>query len=258
MCFIRCFMNTCVENRKKGEFDMKIEVIRPECQKKILCMPGLFMSGDCFEPLAVYLQEYSLVMVTYNAHDEGTWFNSFDNEVEEIASRLRQMNLSDFDIVLGTSIGAILSIKLLEERCIQAKKLVLDGLKSYRVGKKEAAGLYIQFVLFKLISACHIDFLRCIYSKEWAKKMGVCARNMSWESLKRYVNDFASLELTEPLPKHSTVLFGEKEQHNGENRKHLAAVSPNTEIIVKQKHDHLTFLDQYPETYAKMLQDIFA
>lgn len=237
---------------------MKIEVIRPGCQKKILCMPGLFMSGDCFERLADYLQEYCVVLVTYNAHDEGTRFSSFDNEVEEVASRLTQMDLRYFDIMLGTSIGAILSIKLLTEKGIQTKKLVLDGLKSYRVGRKEAAGLHIQFVLLKLISACHIDFLRCIYTADWAKKMDACARNMSWESLKHFVNDFASLELTEALPKSTTVLYGEKEQHNEENRKHLAAVSPDTKIIVKKKHDHLTFLDQCPETYAKMLQNIFS
>lgn len=63
------------------------------------------MNGACFLPFAEQLANYWVVTVTYNAHDVGTEFTTFDDEVKEIGKRLLAMGLKQFDVVLGTSKG---------------------------------------------------------------------------------------------------------------------------------------------------------
>ena len=233
---------------------MKIYALHKDKTKKLLCLPGLFMNSECFVPLSKCLPEFCVVAVTYDAHDKGTKFISFEQEIKKIENGLVAKGLDDFDVVLGTSIGAQLAVLLLNRGNIKTDRLILDGLKSYRIGEKERLSLSVQFYVFMMISRCNIDFLRCTYSRYWARQIARCARNMTWESLRNYVKDFVSFEISEGLPSGTMVLYGGNEKHNQDNIKHLKKVSPNTEINIKERYGHLNYLDDNPEKYAEMIR----
>lgn len=234
---------------------MKIYTLHKDKTKKLLCLPGLFMNSECFIRLSKYLPEFCVVAVTYDAHDKGTRFISFEQEIRKIENGLVAKGLNDFDVVLGTSIGAQLAVLLLNSGNIKTDRLILDGLKSYRIGEKERLSLSVQFYAFMMISRCNIDFLRCTYSRYWARQMARCARNADRESLRNYVKDFVSLEISEGLPSGTIVLYGEKEKHNRDNIKHLKKVSPNTEVMIQKGCGHLNYLDNNPEKYAEMIRE---
>ena len=50
---------------------MKINEYGKNNQQKILCIPGVFLSGECFSTLAEGLPEYHMVCVTMDGFHPG-------------------------------------------------------------------------------------------------------------------------------------------------------------------------------------------
>ena len=78
---------------------MKIYTLHKDKTKKLLCLPGLFMNSECFVPLSKYLPEFCVVAVTYDAHDKGTKFISFEQEIKKIENGLVAKGLDDFELI---------------------------------------------------------------------------------------------------------------------------------------------------------------
>jgi len=238
---------------------MNIEVRGNRNGKKILCLPGVFMSGDCFYRLSEYMEEYCMVLVTYNSHDDQKKeFKSFAYEMFTLENGLKKLHMTDFDMIVGLSIGGIMAIELMRRGRIQAKKVFVDGVKTCVPVLKRTAYcrnviLMRLFTLWAKTPAKGINLLKKTYSKDWADRMQRNAAYFSFSSLKNLMWDYNRYKLSKEITFPVKYLYGGLE--NKRNIRKLFRLYPDADVIVKSNYYHLGYLDKEPAAYAALLKE---
>ena len=91
---------------------MKIEEYGKPEGSSILCVPGVFMSGDFFSRLAEQMPEYHFVCVTLDGFHPGCEeFTGLEPQVEKLVGLLVQRNLTRFELAIGLSMGTIFAVR---------------------------------------------------------------------------------------------------------------------------------------------------
>lgn len=217
------------------------------------------MSGECFYSLEKYLSDYCVVLITYDAHDDsGQLFVSFDNEVQKIEIFLIERTLEDFHIVLGTSIGAIMALKLAQRNVIIVNNLFVDGLKAFVPLTKKIDEFFMNLMFDGLIllskSIFHkVIFTKRIYSSDWEMNIQKCAAFMDSLSKKKLLHDFMNFEVMKNISIPITFMYGGKEHTLKGNIKQIKKVYPDASVIIKERYGHLKYLDEHPKEYAACL-----
>ncbi len=238
---------------------MHIEIKGNKNGKKVLLLPGMFQSADCFESLCDFMSEYCLVLVTYDAHDaQKREFKSFAHEMYTLENGLKKLHMTEFELIAGFSMGGILAVSLARRGRITAKHVFVDNLKTYKpfcrrvVYCKEV----IQNRLFSLWAGGPFKkklLLSKQYTDEWACKMQRNAGYMNFSSVKNMTWDFVRFALPKELTLPIRYFYGSEDCKC--NIRRLFKLYPDADVVIKRGYGNLSYLDQHPVEYAVMLKE---
>lgn len=242
---------------------MKLQEYGTAGGKQILCVPGVFMSGDFFSRLAGRLPQYHFVCVTLDGFHPGCdEFKGLDEQTDKLVRMLEQKSLTRFDLLIGLSMGTIFAIRLAKRYELSIRMLYLDGAVSFyrsRYPFLVGSATYLIFRYFMKTAKSEqqsIKSLQKIYTDDWAKKFYICRKSLTHTSLKAIVNLLTEYELEEGVRQPIFLLFGGKEQNIRINSETVKKLYPNAEIVVKPGYHHLCYLDKEPDHYAKMIRTL--
>lgn len=238
---------------------MHIEMKGDKQGKKILCLPGLFQSGDCLGALSHVLKDCCLVIVTYNAHDgQKKEFKSFAHEMYTLENGLKKLQMTEFDLVLGLNLGGIMALSLVRRGRIKAKKVFVDNLKTcIPLMRRNAYSAHvIALRLFSLYAKCPFSkkhlLLKKFYTKEWAEKLQRNAAYMSFDSIKNMMWDYIRFAIPKDIGFPVRYFYGGADCKRYLRK--LYKVYPDADVVIKKGYSHLTFLNKEPSAYAAMLK----
>lgn len=244
---------------------MKIEEYGKPEGSSILCVPGVFMSGDFFSRLAEQMPEYHFVCVTLDGFHPGCEeFTGLEPQVEKLVGLLVQRNLTRFELAIGLSMGTIFAVKLAKREELSIKKLFLDGAVSFYESKHPKAlkaAMYLIFSYFRKTAKDEqksMKSLQKIYTEDWAKKSHLCRKSLSKPSLKVIVRLLAEYRLEPGITQPMYLLFGAKEDNITINSRTVKELYPSAKITVQPGYNHLGYLDHEPEHYAEMIRRVLA
>lgn len=242
---------------------MKIIEYGKENEKAILCIPGVFLSGECFSALAGELPEYHLVCVTLDGFHPGCQvFESLEQQTEKLISLLQENQLTEFEAVMGLSMGTIFSVRLAKRPELKIRRLFLDGaVNFYRSRYKKVVELAITQIFSWFMKSARknpkksVESMRKVYTGDWPEKMQVCRASLDKKSLKVMAAFLADYELEPGVKQPMRLLYGGKEDNIKINSQVVKALYPEAEILVIPGYNHLGFLNRQPETYAGMVRE---
>ncbi|MCD8159857.1 MAG: alpha/beta hydrolase [Clostridiales bacterium] len=237
-----------------------MEQYGPDYGKTILCVPGTFMEGSCFGPLAQQMPDCRMICVTLNGHHPGSEFTSLDNEVETLVHMLTERGVTQFDLALGLSLGTVVALELTARPGIQIDRLVLDGAVNLYTSKcqpLEQVTTYFFLNIFRKILAKNSrnpekGGSRAKWDMGWQK----AASYVSSRSLHNIVGELVHYQPKPGLKQPIFLLYGSKEANYDACCKAAQSCFHEVHIDVKEGHNHLTWLGQHPEEYAGMLYGV--
>lgn len=241
---------------------MKIEAYGKQENPSILCVPGLFMSGNCFSRLVEQLPDYHVVCVTLDRHHPGgNEFDGLNEELDALVHALQRAGYTEFDLCLGLSLGTIVSLELANRPELRIKKLWLDGAVNLYVPTHpfwEQRAMSMIFGYFMRASkkpkkGKRVPRMGQIYSEDWSRSMQQCMACMSRRSKDIIVQVLSNYTVRSGVRQPLYFLYGEKENNLQVNCDAIKACYPDAEIVVKDGHTHLTYLDHEPAAYARMV-----
>jgi hypothetical protein len=241
---------------------MKFKTIgNPNCCKALL-IHAMFATAESFSTLIQYLKEdYFMIIPTLDGHDknESSTFLSIDDEADKILAYLKENNIQELDLVLGTSLGAIIAFEIYQRNEVCINKVHLDG------GPFLNFGLLLQKIAMKKFwSICckirqnpqnAINKLDKLFPSLGNQMSEVCC-HITEESVKNLAHACYSF----PLPnlevkaqKSVTFLYGTKEPARiciFRLKKYKYS-----RIIKKIGFSHCGYLLSHPKEYAEMLNE---
>lgn len=245
---------------------MKLEEYGARGRKEILCIPGLFLSGSCFQELIAQLPEYHFVCVTLDSHHPGSEeYPGREAELDKLAAMLRERGLTHFDLAIGLSLGTIMSVCLAERDEIQIDRLLLDGAVNFyscglaAVFEKAAMGALFRSAIRQARGEKVLfPILDQMYVGTWAASSKLCASSMTEPALEILIH-----ELSDFLPKPGLLqpihcLYGSREQNVAICRFNIRRCFPQATFEIKQGYNHLMFLNHRPEEYAGIVNTVLA
>lgn len=96
----------------------------------ILIVHAMFMSYNMYNELIKLLKDnYYIILPVLDGHDlcETSAFISAEDEAKKIISYLNENDISQIDILLGTSLGEIIAFEVFRKKEVNVRKLFLDG-----------------------------------------------------------------------------------------------------------------------------------
>lgn len=242
---------------------MKINEYGKNNQQKILCIPGVFLSGECFSTLAEALPEYHMVCVTMDGFHPGCGeFESPEQQTEKLIAMLKNAGHTEFEAVIGLSMGTIFAVRLAKRPELKIRRLILDGAVNFYRSKYKwvvQTAIYLIFSYFMKSARNNpqksIKTMRKIYVGDWPEKMQVCMESLSLSSLKVMAEFLSDYKLEPGVKQPMHLLYGEKEDNVIINSEVVWALYPKAEIKVIPGYSHLGFLNHEPDNYAKLVRD---
>lgn len=242
---------------------MKLQEYGTKDGKQILCVPGVFMSGDFFERLAEQLPDYHFICVTLDGFHPGCdEFTGLDEQTDKLVHMLEEKGQTDFDLLIGLSMGTIFAVRLAKRPELTIRKLLLDGAVSFyrsKVPHLVGAAMYLIFRYFMRVAEDEeksLKSLQNIYTDDWAGKSHICRKSLSLTSLKVIVKLLRDYKLEDGVKQPMYLLFGGKEQNIGVNSRVVKNLYPDARIAVKPGYNHLCYLDAKPEEYGRMVRKL--
>lgn len=241
---------------------MKINIYGENHDKAILCLPGLFMSGECFSLLASKMPESCFICITLDGHDsKEEELRDKEDELDRIVELLEEKGYTEFELALGLSLGTIFVLELAKRPELQIKKLFLDGAVNLYSSKASRLEGYVMSVIFQnfRMLAKHkqilIRMLKTMYSEDWAANMQMCMSYLSKRSMKAIVSILTEYELQSGIHQPMCFLYGSKESNIAKNKNVIREWYPDAVIEVKKGYNHLFFLNQELDEYAKKVKE---
>lgn len=242
---------------------MKITDYGNKDGKAILCIPGAFMSGGCFRRLSEELPEYHMVCVTLDGfHPDSDQFESLEQQTDKLAKMLKDRGTSEFELIIGLSLGTILSVRLAMHPSLHIKKLLLDGAVNFYRSKYKPVVHAAIYLIFSHLMKTTGDKARCmaklkkIYIGDWPELLYVCRTSLTKPSLKVIARLLADYKLEAGITQPLYLLFGGNEDNIKINSDVVKELYPNAKIAVKPGYGHLGFLNHEPEEYANIVRKI--
>ena len=236
---------------------MKINEYNIGNEKKILCLPGLYMNGECFEGLAKELKEYHLICITYDSFHYGSEeFQSLEEQSDKIIRLLKEKGTTEFVLTIGTSLGTVFASHLAATSDLSLGKLWLDGgvmLFPYKAKFFYSMAIYSifhQIMVETKKGSLDVKFLGSPMPKEWLRRTKEPRSAMSEQALKNVTHVLVNYQMEEGIGLPIYMTFGEKEGNIRPNVRYVKSLYPNTIATVEKGYQDLEFMDAKPAEYA--------
>lgn len=244
---------------KEGEY-MKFQTHGKVDGPVALLIHAMFFNPLSFTPLVEHLKDdYYIIMPTLDGHDakEDSTFLSVKDEGDKILNYLNENNISKVDLLLGTSLGAIIAFEVYNRNMVTIDKVFLDG------------GPFLNFPKFLIKIAEKKFWELCIKARENPMDaiktfdklfpgLGELITNVCKNITKESVENLATACYTFKLPnldptaqKPITFIYGSKEPARMSVFK--LRKYKNSSFINKIGYNHCGFLLSHPKEYAELL-----
>ena len=242
---------------------MKIIDYNPEQEKKILCLPGLFMNGECFEEIAMRMPDYHFLCVSYDSfHYSSGDFESLEQQSGKIIAMLKERGTTTFELVMGTSLGTVFACHLAAGHRLQIKRLWLDGgvvLGEYRVKKFYEWIIYTLF--HKIMVQAHEEgnrgtFMGKEMPEDWLRRTEEPRKALTERSMRNITHLLAYYHIEEGIEAPIYMTYGEKEANVRMNATQIRALYPETKISVEPGYDHLEYMDAETDEYVRRVRQV--
>jgi len=231
----------------------------------ILYIPGLFMSGACFEAIASKLPKMHLVCVTLNGHDSsGEPYEGLNEEVHKLVSHLKARQMTEYQLVVGMSLGTIFAVELARQEELKIERIFLDGAVNFyqsKSRKAEAVAMNLIFGHFMKTSKQPEKIIRNLsksFVGNWPQEMQRCMANMTQKSKKMIIQTLTEYQLPAGLKQPIYCLYGNKENNIRQNIDVIRKIYPKTEIQFVEGYGHLEYANRNPKEYAEKLMQILS
>ncbi len=221
--------------------------------KAVLCVPGVFMAAECFRRLAEELPEYRMVCVTLDGfHPDSDEFESLEQQTEKLVRMLQDRGTTQFELVIGLSMGTIFAVRLAKHPSLHIKKLLLDGAVNFYRSKYKPivhAAIYLIFSHFMKTSGDKDQSIRDlgkVYGGDWPEIQYVCRTSLTKPSLRVIAKLLADYKLEPGVTQPMYLLYGGDEDNVQTNSKVVKDLYPDAKIAVKPGYNHLAFLNREP------------
>lgn len=252
-----------VTDTGKGESYMKIIDYNEGREKKILCLHGLYMNGECFSDLAAEMPEYQLVCVTYDSFHYGSGeFESLEQQAQKMVAMLKERGMTDFVLAIGTSLGTAVATYLARGRELRFGKLWLDGgvvLCEYKYKR------FYRWVIYKIFHKIMVEahregaksrFLGRPMPEEWLAKTEEPRKALTEQSLKNIVDVLVDYHIGPGITAPIYMTYGEKEADIQKNVDQVRALYPLAKVSVESGYNHLEYMDVKTGEYADRVRQV--
>lgn len=239
---------------------MKFETIGNYEKPKILLVHAMFAAAESFLPLVEYLKDkYYVIMPTLDGHskDEKGDFLSLKNEADQIIAYLKKNNIDDLEIILGTSLGAIIAFEVYSRNEININKVFLDGAPLFKFSsflQKIAEKKFWKICcMFRQKPEKTLEKIDKLFPGLGKLMLSVCTQmsEKSCKNLSRACFSFVMPELNEKQQKKIVFMYGTKEPARmcmGRLKRYKYS-----HILMRKGYKHCGYLLENPKEYADML-----
>lgn len=128
---------------------MKFQVMGEKGNPVVVMLTGSFCPGECLKYLYSKMQEYYVIVPTYNGHyKDSKDFTTRENEAREIGEYLLNLGISHIHMIYGQSMGAEVGMELYRQLTnveIKVDNLVFDGAPMIRLSAPYKAFMRFKF-----------------------------------------------------------------------------------------------------------------
>lgn len=231
--------------------------------KAVLCIPGVFMAGECFRTVAQELPEYRFVCVTLDGFHQGCGeFEGLVEQTDKLVQMLRERNRTKFEMAIGLSMGTIFAVRLAKNPQLQINKLFLDGAVSFYRSKVAWLVHLAIYTIFKRKSKVSrnrqkaLAEIRKVYTGDWPEIILECRKSLTESSLRAISALLTEYRLESGIRQPMYLIYGGREDNIRINSQVVKALYPDAKIVVKDGYRHLEYMNHEPKEYGKILRNI--
>lgn len=255
---------------------MKFQVMGQKGNPVVVMLTGSFCPGECLEYLYSRMDDYYIVVPTYNGHYEGAKdFTTRENEAKEIREYLAQLGIEHIRMIYGQSMGSEVGMELYRQLStvgIKVDYLFFDGAPMIRLSTLYKAFMRFKFgTMIKMFRDKTIDevmnmkFLKQFVGdkieslRPMIESLVKVAPYLTKNSLKNEVEccyTFDYPEVDEEMQKHTYFFYGEDEKAYKTCYKLVKKAYPQANFRVEKGHGHMSYSCECTEAYVAWLREI--
>lgn len=255
---------------------MKFQVMGEKGNPVVVMLTGSFCPGECLEYLYSKMQEYYVIVPTYNGHYQGAKdFTTRENEAREIRKYLLNLGINHIHMIYGQSMGSEVGMELyrqLKDAEVQVEHLFFDGAPMIRLSAPYKAFMRFKFgVMINMFKDKTIDeAMDMKFLKQFAgdkvsrlqnmiESMVEVAPYLTKASIKNeveccYTFDFPKMD--EDMQEHTHFYYGADEKAYKACYKYVRKAYPRANFYVEEGHGHMTYSCEYTDQYVSRLKSI--
>lgn len=255
---------------------MKFQVIGQKGNPVVIMLTGSFCPGECLEYLYSRMDDYYVIVPTYNGHYEGAKdFTTRENEASEIREYLSRLGIDHIRMIYGQSMGSEVGMELyrqLSPEGVKVDYLFFDGAPMIRLSTPYKAFMRFKFgTMIKMFRDKTIDeAMNMKFLKQFAgdrieslrpmiESLVEVAPYLTKNSLKNEVEccyTFDYPEVDEEMQKHTYFFYGEDEKAYKTCYKLVKKAYPLANYRVEKGHGHISYSCDFTEEYVAWLREI--
>lgn len=222
----------------------------------ILYIPGLFMSGECFEEIAAHLTEYHCVCITLDGMDGKEDYMGLEEEKKRLIHILGERKMTEYEVVVGMSLGTIFAMELARCQELRIKKVFLDGAVNFYTSKFSWVERKAMNYIFNGYRKSASDKEKLIQKMEksfqgnWPVQMQACMAAVSRESNRAIVDTLIHYAVAPGVRQPIRCIYGGKETNAKINAHLIKRYYPDAEIEIIPGYNHLVYANHHPEKFA--------
>lgn len=255
---------------------MKFQVIGKKGNPVVVMLTGSFCPGECMEYLYSRMNDFYIIVPTYNGHYEGAKdFTTRENEAREIREYLSQLGIDHIRMIYGQSMGAEVGMELyiqLSSEEIKVDYLFFDGAPMiclstpYKAFMRFKFGTMIKMFRDKTMDeAMNMKFLKQFAGdkieslRPMIESLVEVAPYLTKNSIKNEVEccyTFDYPEVDEEMQKRTYFFYGEDEKAYKTCYKLVKKAYPLANYRVEKGHGHISYSCERTEEYVAWLRKI--
>lgn len=201
---------------------MKIETLGEENKPVIIFFHAMGVTGASSIPIAQYLKnDYFIIMPTNSAYCENETYTNKSDELYQLNQFLRMHNVREIELVVASSLGAILGMEFITKTKITVKHVFFDG------GQFAQISLLKRRILEPILYLCIKSFFwtkgKTIGKVLWCKDESIftyfieAGKFLDYKSIHNMMNDHLTDDefpfINEEMQKNVFWEFGSIEEH---------------------------------------------
>jgi pimeloyl-ACP methyl ester carboxylesterase len=221
----------------------------------------MFANGKCFGELSEILKkDYCVIVPNLDGHGtDDTVFHSVQEEADKIIDYLKQNNITNLELLLGTSLGGIIAFEVFRRGQIVVKHLFLDGAPFIQFPgiMRKIMGVAFKKVAYSAKNNSNNNIILDKKFPKFASQMKDVCSHMRDESIRNLPDACYTYKLPEYIELNGntvTFMYGTKEKA----RMSIPKIKKytNAELITKDGFSHCQFLSDDPQGYVELLYKI--